>query len=312
MSSKYNPYISVIIPSYDADKIDYLQDSIDSVLNQTYTDFEIIVITEGDELTDKIKSIYDTNKKVSINRIVNKDGGVAYARNKGIEISNGEIVAYIDSDAVAREDWLENMSKIYRNNKDILSVGGLSVAKWIGEKPKYLPSEFYWLVGVTHNGHPKDGSYIRSAFGCNLSYRKSIFKNMHAFNVNFGKNHGYNLQGEEPELGSRIINEYGSGMYYSDDIVVSHAVEPYQCDFNWLSKRAYLQGITKAKLKKETPDVKLNTEGSYLKHLYLKSIPEYIMKIVRDRDIIEPSYSIFGIIYFTILVFIGYTVGHIK
>ena len=312
MSSKDNPYISVVIPSYDADKINYLQDSIDSVLNQTYTDFEIIVITEGNELTHKINSIYGDNKKISINKIVNKNGGVAYARNKGLEMSNGEIVAYLDSDAVARKDWLKNMSEIYGNNEDILSVGGLSVANWIGEKPKYLPPEFYWLVGVTHDGHPKDGSYIRSAFGCNLSYKKSIFKNMNAFNVNFGKDHGYNLQGEEPELGSRIINEYGAGMYYSEDIVVYHAVEPYQCDFNWLSKRAYLQGITKAKLKKETPDVELNTEGRYLKQLYLKSIPDYLMKIIRDRDVIESSYNIFGIIYFTILVFIGYIIGNIK
>lgn len=300
------PHISVIIPSYDITELNNLKDSIDSVLHQEYDNFDIVVITEGEELTEKVENKYSRTDSIEIIQIENEDGGISYARNKGIEYSEGEIIAYIDSDATAEDNWLYNMGKLYSENNEIIAVGGNAIPNWVGNRPKYLPDEFLWLVGVTHSNHPEDGEIIRSSFGCNMSYRRNIFDNIDGFNVELGKNHGFNLQGEEPELGSRIIKEYNTGMYYSEDITVLHTVEPYQCTIKWLSKRAYLQGRTKSIMKNNSAETELDTEENYLKSLYLKSIPNYIKSSSNIEKMGNAIYSIFGIIYFTILVAMGY------
>ena len=104
------PHISVIIPSYDMSEYDYLVKSINSVLEQKYEGkFDIIVITEGDELTNNIKDKYGTSNNILIHKLYNPDGGLSVARNKGIELAQGDVVAYIDSDAMASENWLQNI-----------------------------------------------------------------------------------------------------------------------------------------------------------------------------------------------------------
>ncbi len=305
------PHITVIIPSYDINKYNFLKKSIDSVLNQNYPLFDIIVITEGDKLTKYVKSDYNGARNVSIVQICNESGGVSVARNEGIEQAEGDVIAYIDSDAVAEDKWLHNIGKAYVDNENIFAVGGKSEANWLHTRPWYLPDEFLWLVGVTHKGHPPDGTIVRSTFGCNMSYKLDIFNKINNFNTNLGKNHGFNLQGEEPELGIRLHNEYNTGMYYEGDAIVSHAVEEHQTKFLWLCKRAYLQGITKYIIKNKHKSTQLNVENNYLKYLFINRIPYHLKSVLFKNKFKEPIGSIIGILLFTLLVGLGFVRGYL-
>ena len=91
------PKISIIVPAYNASS--YIEKCIESLLNQTLKDIEIIVVDDG--------STDDTSKKLSkykdkIKLIKQKNGGVANARNKGLSVATGDYLAYVDSD-----DWVE-------------------------------------------------------------------------------------------------------------------------------------------------------------------------------------------------------------
>ena len=97
--------ISIIIPVYNSEK--YLSKCIDSILNQTYKDFELLLINDGSKDNSlsimKEYSLKDNRIKV----IDQKNMGVAKTRNKGIELATGEYITFIDNDDTIQIDYLE-------------------------------------------------------------------------------------------------------------------------------------------------------------------------------------------------------------
>ena len=94
------PKISVIVPIWNVEK--YLDRCIQSILNQTLKDIEIILV--DDESPDNCPSMCDDYAKrySNIKVIHKKNGGLGYARNSGLELATGKYVAFLDSD-----DWVE-------------------------------------------------------------------------------------------------------------------------------------------------------------------------------------------------------------
>lgn len=102
--------ISVIIPIYNAEK--YLDSCIQSVLNQTYSMWELILIDDGS--TDQSGAIADKYERIEKRvRVVHKENaGVSNARNQGLDIAKGEYVAFLDADDELTQDCLEKMLTI--------------------------------------------------------------------------------------------------------------------------------------------------------------------------------------------------------
>lgn len=102
---KAEKMISVIVPVYNSDK--YLDQCIQSILAQTYADFELLMIDDGS--TDSSASICDKYaSQDSRVRVFHKfNGGVSSARNVGLDIAKGEWIAFCDSDDYVQELWLE-------------------------------------------------------------------------------------------------------------------------------------------------------------------------------------------------------------
>ncbi|TWO31798.1 glycosyltransferase family 2 protein [Seonamhaeicola sediminis] len=94
------PFFSIVIPLYNKEK--YIQDTLKSVLNQTFKEFEVIIVNDG--CTDSSLDIVKTynNKRIIISNQKNK--GVSAARNKGIELSKAKFIAFLDADDI----WLPN------------------------------------------------------------------------------------------------------------------------------------------------------------------------------------------------------------
>ena len=110
--------ISIIIPIYNVEK--YLKKCIESVINQTYKNIEIILINDGS--TDGSGKICDEyaikDKRIKVSH--NENGGVAVARNKGIKMSTGDYIVFVDSDDFISNEYCEKMLEaVLRNNADI-------------------------------------------------------------------------------------------------------------------------------------------------------------------------------------------------
>ena len=106
------PIISVIVPVYNAEN--YLHRCIDSILAQTFTDFELLLINDGS--TDNSGEICNAyaQKYPCIRMFHKNNGGVSSARNLGLTKANGEWIVFVDSD-----DWIEPhyLNVLYQNGK---------------------------------------------------------------------------------------------------------------------------------------------------------------------------------------------------
>jgi len=124
------PKISIIVPVFNCEK--YLHDCVNSILTQTFSDFEVILINDGS--TDKTFEICNEYAK-SDNRVIvihKENGGVSSARNAGIRQANGQYLAFVDGDDYCYTDFLKTyIENIEAYNADLI------VAQWITERKTY-------------------------------------------------------------------------------------------------------------------------------------------------------------------------------
>ena len=116
------PKISVIVPAYNAEK--YLRRCIDSILVQTFTDFELLLVNDGsNDRTDTICNEYAV-KESRIRVFHKKNGGVSSARNIGLDNAKGKYVMFVDSDDFMLSDMCELMiSTLNAKNADLVICG---------------------------------------------------------------------------------------------------------------------------------------------------------------------------------------------
>ena len=111
--------VSIIVPVYNVEK--YLSKCIESLINQTYTNIEILLINDGS--TDNSKKICEQFKeKDSRIKLINKEnGGLSDTRNKGLQEAIGKYIAFVDSDDYINENTVEdNLKTAIEKNADIV------------------------------------------------------------------------------------------------------------------------------------------------------------------------------------------------
>jgi glycosyltransferase involved in cell wall biosynthesis len=127
------PKISVIIPAYNAERT--LQETVESVQNQTFSDFEIIIINDGS--TDQTLTISQNFVDPRVKIFSYQNAGVSVARNRGIANAMGEFIAFIDADDLWTPDKLERQLKALSNNSE--AGVAYSWTQTIDERGKPLP-----------------------------------------------------------------------------------------------------------------------------------------------------------------------------
>ena len=170
--------ISVLIPVYNTEK--YLKKCLDSVINQTLEDIEIIIVNDGSK--DNSQKIIDeyARKDNRIKYYIQENSGLGATRNKGIELATGEYIAFLDSD-----DWVENEYYELMYNNAIQSNSDIVISDYIVDT--YNVSTIY---KNEYNEHSKE-DYLKevamrntSAFSWNKLYkRKLIIENNLSFPI---------------------------------------------------------------------------------------------------------------------------------
>ena len=114
MISENRPFFSVVIPLYN--KQNYIKETIKSVLNQTFQDFEIVIVNDGskDDSVKVVESIQDDRIKL----LHQKNSGVSVARNKGIKEAKADYVAFLDADDLWLPKFLQTIYELIQNFPD--------------------------------------------------------------------------------------------------------------------------------------------------------------------------------------------------
>lgn len=132
------PAISIIIPVYNTEK--YLTQCFDSLINQTFQDFEIICVDDG-STDDSRKILSQYHQKVLLK--ISEHKGVGYARNLGLKFAKGKYIHFLDSDDYFEPDMLETLyNSAEQNNVDIVVLS----AKKVDKNGNALPTNDFWPV----------------------------------------------------------------------------------------------------------------------------------------------------------------------
>jgi len=142
--------ISIIIPAYNAEK--YISETINSVLNQTYNDWELIIVDDGstDDTAKIVKAFCEKDNRIQY--FYKKNSGVSDTRNYGMEKSKGEYIALLDADDLWNEDKLFTIINIFNKNNidwvfsDVIDVydNDIEVIKKLKETNNSLKSLLLW------------------------------------------------------------------------------------------------------------------------------------------------------------------------
>lgn len=139
------PKVSVIMPVYNGEK--YIEQAIDSVLSQSFRDFELIVVDDGS--TDRSAEIVGSYRDTRVRYVTNPCNlGLAAARNRGIEVSNGEYLAWLDCDDISLPNRLLKQVALLDEYPNIGLCG-----TWV--RTLGLESEQVWQ-------YPTNPSFVRS------------------------------------------------------------------------------------------------------------------------------------------------------
>lgn len=303
--------VSTIICAHSLDNYQNLTEAVTSLLVQTHPELEVIIAIDGnEEFYKKVVANYrsqDTVKAV----LLRENAGVSAARNAGVRVARGDVIAFMDDDAAADRQWVENLLSTYREY-DAVAVGGKILPLWLGGKPDHLPEELYWLVGVTHDGFAgEEVVEVRNTFGPNMSFKREVFEKVGGFSESLGfiRKGASCVQAEEPELSLRMKQTLGKGVVYNPRAIVYHKVPQSKLRVRTLLRRAFYQGYSKALLGKLNVSAdSMATEKSYLRDLLLKYIPLRMKRIYDITELKKLSVLIASIF----CVGLGFSYGYAK
>jgi len=173
-----NPQISVIVPVYNAEK--YIPACLESILNQTYSDFEVILVNDGS--TDSSRNICEeyASKCKCIQVIHQKNCGVSIARNLGIDNAKGEWLYFVDADDIVKPDAIGKMLSLVSETTDIVMAGfevdNEDGAKLFETEPN-IDKSIAYVDALKEMYLPANGWY-QGYLWCKL-FRNSVVKEHH-------------------------------------------------------------------------------------------------------------------------------------
>ena len=197
---KVMPKVTIIIPVYNVEK--YLERCLDSILNQTFNDYEVICVNDCSP-DNSAEILNEYAKKYEHIRILSNDKnlGLGRTREKGIKEARSEYIMLIDSDDYVSPDYIETYYNEMENDSNLDAVIGGYIRDVDGKKKKYIPIDSVW-------------SSVTYTIACAKMYRKDfITENKLTFtDVRMGEDIFFSLSTFYCGMKYKIINY--SGYYY--------------------------------------------------------------------------------------------------
>jgi glucosyl-dolichyl phosphate glucuronosyltransferase len=257
------PGLSVVVCAYTADRWDSIRAAVDSVRRQTVAVQQVLLVVDhNDDLLQRarvefpdVSCLPNTGPK-----------GLSGARNTGVAAATGEVVAFLDDDAVAEPDWAARLLAGY-DDEHVVGVGGGVAPAWTAPRPAWFPDEFLWVVGCSYAGLPTRTAEVRNPIGANMSFRRSVLVTVGGFDPTMGRLGADAAGCEETELsirarrsapGARILLEPAAGC--------RHTVTPERGTRRYFRRRCRAEGRSKALVSRLAgTDAALESERRYVR-----------------------------------------------
>ena len=263
--------LSIIICSFN--RASYIEAAFDSLYNQSsgLESFETIIVDNNstDNTVDVFENWRASHSNGSFTYLTETKQGASFARNTGAAIAKNQWLCFMDDDAIANTNYVENILNHIETKPDIIGFGGRIIPKYIPEEPKWMSYYVSSLVGnfdyaptacaFEHGKYPLES---------NMIVRKDIYDSIGGFNTELpGVLGTLRIGGEGKDLFYRIL-ALGHTIYYDPSIEVQHVVEVKKLTSEYMYRVA--SGIGRGEKTRTL---------SISKGAYLKKILEYIFKL---------------------------------
>lgn len=224
--------ISVVICTYNRER--YLYNVLASIASGTLptTDYEIVLVNNNstDHTEAECQRFRHDFPQVQFHYRVEPNQGLSYARNCGIRESKGDVIVYVDDDALVNRDYLHTYADFFAQNPTVAAAGGPILPQYDGcEEPAWMSHYTRQLVtGKLYLGK-KERAFPRGAFpgGGNAAYRRSVFDEVGLFDVELGRKGSSLIGAEEKDLFDKMTSR-GMKFHYLPTAILYHLIPPHK------------------------------------------------------------------------------------
>jgi len=236
----------VVICTHLDERLEQLAQAVESVENQTRKPDEVIVVVDGTaDLLAKVEARLPGRRVLGMGH----NQGLSHARNQAVAALSAELIFFLDDDAVAGPDWIEQL--VDAVGPDVLGASGRSDPIWIGPRPAWLPDEFLWIVGCSYKGQPVTRHPVRNVYGGCCALRRILFTELGGYDESLGKGTQAAGGGEEAQLCLRAHTQWPEAQFVHDPTAfIQHRVPGDRLTWTYALRRSYGEGVVKARMAK--------------------------------------------------------------
>jgi glycosyltransferase involved in cell wall biosynthesis len=274
--------ISAIVCTHNGRKV--LKKALQSLVGQTLykKDYEILVVDNAS--TDGSREIIrQFEKEENLHYIFESNLGLSHARNTGWQQSQGDIIAFLDDDAVACPEWLERIIAAFGREPQAGAVGGRVMPIWEAPMPRWVSDKMLRALSVIDwSETPVFLDEQQFLVGANISFPKKLLEKVGGFSSELGRKGKCLLSNEESLLVLKI-KESGYKVYYDPQIKVDHLIPANRLSKGWFRKRFYWQGISDSLLENRDNDLSRKEKNILIKQSlrWFKENPVMIFNLFR-------------------------------
>lgn len=269
--------LSVVICAYTMARWERVCRAVQSALSQDGPQSQVILVVDHcDELFERAHCEFCDEDRVTVYQNTELPG-LSGARNTGVKAAHGDVIAFLDDDAIAEPGWALAMMRHYENRR-VACVGGFADPVWPESRPAWMPKEFDWVVGCSYVGQPTRLSHVRNPLGCNMSIRRSVLGAVGGFRAEVGRVGSTPVGGEETEMCIRIRSSQGPNeVLFDPEMRVRHFVSADRATLRYFTRRCHHEGLSKAIVKElaAVPGA-LDSERTYT----LRVLPRAVLREV--------------------------------
>ncbi len=234
---------SVVVCVYTLERWDDITAALASLRRQERRPDEVVVVVDhNDELARRLGAHYP---ELRIVRNAHAKG-LSGARNTGVQSTRGDVVVFLDDDAVATPGWLAALVDPFADH-DVIAVGGRVAPAWDRGRPSWFPEEFDWVVGCSYRGQPSVTAAVRNVLGGNMGWRRHVFDRVGWFREEIGRVGTHPMGCEETELCIRALQAMpGSRVILEPAALIHHRVTAGRSTWSYFRRRCYAEGYSKA------------------------------------------------------------------
>lgn len=168
--------------------------------------------------------------------------GAGQARNTAAEQAEGEILAFLDDDAVAEPTWIEELLKPY-SDLSVLAVGGAPYPRYEAERPSWFPLQFDWVFGCAYEGLPTTTGPFPRLIGANMSVRADVLERVGRF---------HSIDFDDMDMCHRVAALGGpASVVFAPSAIVRHYVPVHRTSWKYFWNRCFYVNREKVRAHRE-------------------------------------------------------------